>query len=295
MDKFVQLPFLIPPTEPESVKRYTAQLFSIRTGAAATARADELAQTSAPQVTTRTAAAAEADRLQKEHNLSEGEAARLRDQLEARVVERELDKGIEQFTDENPETRGAVETAVRYFRGNPRDLKRFINAYRFNYFLWHAHRAQGLKGPGADQLLRWTVLCVKWPEVVRWLRRSGGSDWQATPASTATTGAAAAVPTRLKRLEDISGGATNLLTWHEQAQEVLRLDPVTTTWLNDDNLLEFLHDESHQNPEGQRLSDGVGRGLWRWALSDHDIRWSLPELDRPARRSSACGGAWPGL
>jgi len=69
------------------------------------------------------------------------------------------------------------------------------------------------------------------------------------------------ISNRLKLIENISGQATDLATWHKHAKEALRLTPDTTPWLNDDDLLEFFHNEGKRQ-EGERLSGGEGKGLW---------------------------------
>lgn len=263
MDKFVQLPFLIPPTEKDNLTRYTTALL---TAQEATAPEDEtvneLVKQSVERVTGKASVESESERLKKEHQLSDTQAARVKDQLEAQVIRRKLDEGIEKFNDQNPEIREVIATATSYFRGNPRELKRFINAFRFQYFLWWAQRAQGLEVPSLGQLLRWTVLSMKWPEVVRWLRRSGGNEWQATAQAAQGNGQKPALSTRLKLIEEISGKAINLSAWQEEAQAALRLKPETTPWLSDDDLLEFFHNEYNQHQHGERLSDGLGKGLW---------------------------------
>lgn len=260
MDKFVQLPFLIPPLAEGGLTRYTTALFSTAVDPVADPEAERLAREAADRITTRAAVPAEAERLREQHNLTEGQSEYLQDQLEAQVVRRRLDEGIDTFSDKNPEIRRVITAATDYFRGNPRELKRFINAFRLHYFLWWADRAQGIEGPTLDQLRRWTVLSMKWPEVVRWLRRSGGSDWRAPEAGKDQE--APTVSTRLKLLEKVSGEATDLASWQQRAHELLRLTPEETPWLNDDELLRFFYEEVIEYPEGQRLSDGIGKGLW---------------------------------
>jgi hypothetical protein len=103
---------------------------------------------------------------------------------------------------------------------------------------------------------------MKWPEVVRWLRRSGGSEWRASVEAGAKANGEAALPTRLKLLEEISDAAEDLSAWHARALKDLRLKPETTAWLNDDDLLQFFYEECANYPTGQRLSDGLGKGLW---------------------------------
>jgi hypothetical protein len=280
MDKFVQLPFLIPPTEETGLEQYTTSLLSANKRLAPDARTDELATKAAPRVTTRIEADREVKRLREANEIDEAGAARLMSKLEAQVaqvVRRRVDEGIEKFSDENEEIRRVVSKATTYFRGNPRELKRFVNAFRFNYFLWWAHRAQGFRSPTLDQLLRWTVLSLRWPEVVRWLRRSGGNEWRADDGQSrngdsangdeqngdaANVENATALPTRLKLLEEISGGAGDLAAWQASAGVSLRLKTDSTAWLNDDDLLQFFNEEFKNYPVGERLSDGAGKGLW---------------------------------
>jgi hypothetical protein len=260
MDKFVQLPFVIPPAKEEGLTRYTTNLVSVGQARTLDSEADDDTRKAAERITTRAAVPGEIERLQRLHNLTEIQSEYARDQLEAHVVQRKLDQGIDTFSDENPEIRRVITAATSYFRGNPRELKRFVNAFRLHYFLWWADRAQGSPGPTVDQLRRWTVLSMKWPEVVRWLRRSGGSDWRASDAQT-SGGKEPTTSTRLRLIEEVSGKATDLTTWQRHALEHLRLTPDAAPWLNDDELLQFFYEES-KRPEGERLSDGAGKGIW---------------------------------
>lgn len=260
MDKFVQLPFLIPPAKEEGLTRYTTGLFYVGNDQDIDPWADQLAREAAERITTHEAVPVEIERLQRQHNLTENQSEYVRGRVEAQVVQQKLDEGIERFSDENPEIRRVITAATSYFRGNPRELKRFVNAFRLHYFLWWADRAQGVQGPTLDQLRRWTVLSMKWPEVIRWLRRSGGSDLRESDGLTSNERISTEF-NRLKLIEDVSGKAKDRATWQQHALKDLRLTPDTTPWLNDDELLQFFYKESKQ-PEGQRLSDGVGKGLW---------------------------------
>ena len=150
--------------------------------------------------------------------------------------------------------------AAQYFRYNPRELKRFVNAFRFEFFLWSARRAQELDAPTLQQLVRWTVLSMRWPELVRWLRRGDGSEW----ASGAATGKGDATPStlavhsRMQLIEEIGASATTFADWQQAAHTRLRLDPAKTPWLGDDDLWAFMRDAT-----GERsLTAGIGKGLW---------------------------------
>jgi uncharacterized caspase-like protein len=259
MDKFVQLPFIIPPMPNDGVQRYTDSLFD--TGSPVPAIAPEVRaelQKAEAQVQTLEEAASEADRIRRERGLDEERAAYLRAQLRDRAVQRTLRHGLDKFSDQSPDIRRIVAAGMPYFGGNPRELKRFVNAFRFNYFLWWAQSSQGLPTPKVEQLVRWTVLTMRWPEVVRWLRRSSGSDWSSDAASASKNGV---VPSRLKLMEDVSGKSGDVVAWQKEAAATLRITQSDAPWLRDDDLLEFLHHEGTL-PEADRLSGGAGLGLW---------------------------------
>jgi len=265
MDKFVQLPFLIPPSINTSLSRYTRALFSTDNVPIKDPIAEKLASEAAARLTTRTtldsqAFDAEAEQVRKDNNLNEAQTAQVRDQIETQVVQHTLDEGIAKFNDRNPEIVRVIETATTHFNNNPRELKRFVNAFRFNYFLWWAQRAQGLAAASLEQVMRWTVLSMKWPEVVRWLRRGGGTELVGTN-SNASNLPTLVFQSRLELLEKISHECSNMEAWQQAAKEKLRLMPDKTPWLNDDDLLQFFQKESDLL-SGQRLSDGAGQGLW---------------------------------
>lgn len=269
MDKFVQLPFLIPPAMGGTVSSYTRALFATDGVALVDAEAERLAQEAAARLVTRPTSVAkdydeEVAQLRTRHNLSEERTVYVRKKIEAQVVQQRLDDGFEKFNDRNPEIIHVIETATKYFSGNPREMKRFVNAFRFHFFLWWAQRAQGLLAPSLEQLTRWTVLCMRWPEVVRWLRRGGGNELVPAQEKHPTEEGYKSVLTfqsRLHLLEELSGKSQTLTAWHEGAKNDLRLNVEKTPWLSDDDLFQFFRDEQEQ-PDGHRLSAGAGRGLW---------------------------------
>jgi hypothetical protein len=271
MDKFVQLPFLIPPAIGPNVSSYTRALFATDETPVRDRVAERLANEAVARIVTRVTSEPqdydkEAEQLRTQHKLDETQTTYLRQRIEAQVVQRRLDEGLEKFNDRNPDIIRVIETATKYFSGNPREMKRFVNAFRFHYFLWWAQRAQGLPAPSLEQLTRWTVLSMRWPEVVRWLRRGGGNELVTTvkkhpSAQDDLVKPDVAFQSRLRLLEEISGGSSTLDVWQEAAKSNLRLIAEKTPWLGDDDLLQFFRDEQAQ-AAGQRLSDGAGRGLW---------------------------------
>ena len=131
-----------------------------------------------------------------------------------------------------------------------------VNCFRFYFFLWWWRKSRGQEVPTLDQLMRWLVLCLRWPEVVRWLRRSEGNDWLITSGSTLPT-----LVNRLKTLEELSANCADLPAWQAQALSRLRLTLDKAAWLEDDDLLQFFSREARRS-ENDRLSNGLGKGLW---------------------------------
>jgi hypothetical protein len=66
---------------------------------------------------------------------------------------------------------------------------------------------------------------------------------------------------RLRTLEELADKSVDLPTWQTQAQAVLRLTLDKAVWLEDDDLLHFFRQEA-QFQEIDRLSNGLGKGLW---------------------------------
>lgn len=256
MDKFVQLPFVIPPVNKDDLDRYTTTLLSIRKDVTPDSQIDDVVKNLDGNVKTNN------DVIEAIKNvpisLTDLQLTQIKEIFTAHVVQRTLDAGIASFKDENEDIRKQIIAAAAAFSHNPRELKRFINAFRFQYFLWWAQRARGIgQDLSLDQLQRWVVLSMKWPEVVRWIRRSGGREKR-----TSATDQNLVQPSRLKQLETMGKDATDISVWYKKAQEIAHLDKDKIPWLNDDDLRQFFYDETNLCNEGQRLSDGVEKGLW---------------------------------
>jgi NAD-dependent dihydropyrimidine dehydrogenase PreA subunit len=229
MDKFVQLPFIIPPANKKDLESYTTALLSIKK------KADP-----DPKV----------PRQDDDHEAEVREAERAK----RRKI---IDRGIRIFSDENEKIREMILNTAANFSHNPRELKRFINTFRFQYFLWWAQLVRGKKDAvSKEQLRRWVVLSMKWPGVVRWVQHSGGRDQISTIAEKDQV-----QPSRLRKLELMGEKAEDMDAWKVEAKKIIWLDERKAPWLNDDDLRQFFLDES-KFPESERLSDGEGKGLW---------------------------------
>ena len=145
------------------------------------------------------------EKFQREHNVPEDAVPGMEALLEQAMTRRKLAEGIKNFDDKNFDVQVAMKLGAEYFGGNPRELKRFVNSFRFQYYLWWARRAQNLSA----QLVRWTVLSMKWPEVVRWIRRGGE---HVAPSPDDKPGQSMQFR-RLSSLQDISAETGDQIEW----------------------------------------------------------------------------------
>jgi len=268
MDKFVQLPFLIPPNQ-RFTKNYIDSLFVLEDTKSKVSferietKIMSLVQKGINNVPSDNVIEQETKRLIKGNEISEVEVPYFQKGLRQRLGQMTIDEGVKNFSDRNKEIRELMDKqkCFDHFIGNPRELKRFINAFRFNYFLWWAQRLQSSEAFSLEQLLRWTILSMKWAEVVRWLRRGGGSEWETIQKSKKVNEIKTELVTRLNILEKISKESQTFSEWQTNVVNKFNIDLKATCWLNDEDLYQFFRKECNFE-EGERLSDGIGKGLW---------------------------------
>ena len=136
--------------------------------------------------------------------------------------------------------------AKEYFN-NPRDMKRFVNLFRFYYFLRAARLARGAQVASVEQMCRWLALSLKWPEVVRWLRRQEVSEDGTSP---------------LARVESFAGKSRSFAGWQTEMDKSLGVKPEERPpWVGDHYLYEFFRKEAELKTE-ERLSSCTDMGLW---------------------------------
>jgi hypothetical protein len=70
--------------------------------------------------------------------------------------------------------------AAPEFSINPREVKRFMNVFRFQYFILLARRSKRLSVTPLDQFTRWLVLLLKWPDLIRWLQADNTGEAKAS-------------------------------------------------------------------------------------------------------------------
>jgi hypothetical protein len=165
---------------------------------------------------------------------------------------------------------------------NPRELKRFVNLLRFNYFLRFSRARQGLPVPPPPTLAKWTALSVKWPEHARWLRHvrdRGMPDekletyipelkdrdlWQAEPnhlllleilAKRCTHGDDLHAPRRL---------GVGYSEWRSGISSLYEFGDKEPAWLDDASLLDFYADVPGGDTTGSELSLSGNRNTGFW-------------------------------
>lgn len=289
MDKFVQLPFVIPPLDEKAVSDYADHL------AAAEDRHAREVQARAAGDSARIAEAHIRKSLDQgkdeseivkettnfyvtEEDAQQGKAmeeglrlAQL--QLESIRRQRYIDERARSFRSDSDKIQSLLLGAKEDFSNNPRELKRLVNVYRFYYNLRLARQSRNQAVPTELQLRNWLKLSLAWPEVVRWLRRSY-SEWESGLDSKSET--RTAIGYRLTKLENLAvaqvkdcedaGSSTmemrnpTIRDWAVALRAEFGL-PENVPWMNDERLFAFLRTTASGDAE-QRLSSGSGQGFW---------------------------------
>lgn len=247
MDKFIQLPFLVPPPTPDELKKYAESLLSedsaeppkvdIETRSQAAQVVEASGNTQAPQQVVQ--------EVTQGKSLSPKQLKALQDEVQ--VIQR-MDENIRAFSDEEKTIRVLLSTSAAEFSTNPRDIKRFVNVFRFYYFLRAAREARSDPVPSLKQLSRWILFSLKWPEAVRYLSRSQLS-------------AAAVSHPQFEALENSAKNCESQDEWLERAAEALGMKAEANSWLSNQEMMRFFRSEA-ELPQRERLSASYGKGLW---------------------------------
>jgi hypothetical protein len=248
MDKFVQLPFVIPPPAQEDLMRYVESLLSqggahLDVSMQARDMAARVIEENAPSSST-------PDQVVGQVSSKQVLAPEQQQILKKEVaIIQEMNQNIKEFSDQDKGIRDAISKHANRYFNNPRDTKRFVNLFRFYFFLRAARLARKQQVPTVDQLCRWIAFALRWPEVARWLR---GNPMPQDASSTST----------LKALEVIAGRRGAVADWKRGMDKAFGLKVEQTPWLGDEDLYEFLKRESVDLAEEDRLSSCSNKGLW---------------------------------
>jgi KAP family P-loop domain len=247
MDKFVQLPFIMPPPSANEMKDYAKSLLvtKVRNGRLSLAARQKVASSVEGRQSTDKTLDAIVQEVKRELNLDKTEEAELR--REAETIEK-MDSDIKVFSDEEEGIANTIMAGIGRYSRNPRDAKRFVNSFRFYYFLRSARLTRHADVPSIDQLSRWILISLRWPAIIRWLRSTGPlSDDQAING--------------LVRMEQLATNSTDATSWSKTAALLMGLSEKEGAWLADQDLFAFFVDEAHLAVT-ERLSSSLGKGLW---------------------------------
>ena len=266
MDKFVQLPVIIPPPDAESTKNYVNSLMLPK---------DEktVEQEEAIQVVNKVPekeldnikTSIDLDRIVQKltriGNRDEESSNKVKKQAlstklhehRSKKAEKEIDKASVVWSDNNPDVQNQVAKAAADFSDNPREIKRFLNVLRFNEVTQEGRKELKLKTPPDDVLRRWIILTMKWPQVSLWIQR-GSLITEYDRTSNNNTN---------KQLEQLERTASKSpKEWNKMLMDMLRIQnkPDNVPWVKDENLKKFFERENKE--KGMKLSQAVGLGLY---------------------------------
>jgi len=248
MDKFVQLPFTIPPSTGERLNAYATWL-----GAASTDDRERTTDGPAAAVpVNRTPVSVEGEMSVETRRKSERVAPQsVPDdhtsyaQAAAFVESRDVGRIIRRLSE--------------YNMGNPREFKRMVNLARLYLSLRDARRRRDYtwQSPELDQYARWIALALRWPDMMRWLQ--WGADEVSWSAAERTK---QLVVRRLCILQDIATTASTLKDWSDSLAARLGV-PIErkADWACDSRLFEFFVEEGARQA-ARRLSAGAELAFW---------------------------------
>jgi len=244
MDKFIQLPFTIPPSDKDRLKSYVDWLAAPEQRDA-TLAADERAPVA--QVTPITPIVQRSQR-KTDIALSPVEEPEPSKQAQAEILFKESrDVGI------------IIREAAGNTSGNPREIKRLANLARLYLGLRNSKRRHSSTwiSPNLGQYARWIALTLRWPDMMRWLQ------WGADECSWSTVQASLSLQERrLHVLQDTALTSTTAEMWKVAVVGTLNVPcDKPSDWVRDTKLFEFFRAEA-ELPQHERLSTAVARGFW---------------------------------
>jgi predicted KAP-like P-loop ATPase len=259
MDKFVQLPFIIPPPESNGISTYVDKLLLLE-------RVDKTTQLQIKQAAEEVAKQTTNEKLKADETTDVEERKRKKDEtkriastianeqglnsrqehelLEHEVKAKEdltdLDKKLEKYSDEDPFIKKLILEAAPDFLGNPREIKRFMNVLRFQYFMLSAREAQGLEIPLLEHVSRWIVLSLKWLTISRWVKGNKA---------------------RLLQLEGMARESSNNDEWKKRIEVEGSIKADAIPEIFDEPIFRFFKNEVDKK-DRQPLSYSAGKGLF---------------------------------
>ncbi len=241
MDKFIQLAFTIPPRRTKAIELFVTSLTRTAMAPAAAATAD------ASSAAGLGGAGAAAGMQEPPRPIVSAE--------EAAIVQEAVSKTV---TNESEDVQIIMAGITKEFFCSPREIKRTLNFVRFVLLLRVGRLARGEKVPPLEMYRRWIVLCIRWPDMARWIQ--WGTDvpqsaWEASKLDGLTA-------QRISVMELAAVAAsTNVQGWGIASANGLGLAENQVSWLKDPDLYRFFKSES-MRLSSERLSQGASLGFY---------------------------------
>jgi hypothetical protein len=245
MDKFIQLPFTIPPSSTDQLRSYVDWLAAsdnVVDEPAVGESEEERRPAADGSFYTNGVQQSSADRSYTDEQRARSNSAL----AEARLKESQ-DVGI------------IIREAVTSTSGNPREIKRLTNLARLYLGLRNTRKRDTptWQPPSLGQYARWITLTLRWPDMMRWLQWGADEcNWTNELASPNLQ------ERRLQVLQDEARNADGLDSWKQAVAKKLNVPCAKATdWVSDTKLFEFFRDESDLDVN-ERLSSAVAKGFW---------------------------------
>ena len=251
MDKFIQLPFTIPPSGGSDLEKYVNWLGEVEAPAtpAASTSKGRTSEPEKPHIFTSHPSPSKQPLPTEEREEASGDFSERASEAERKFKE-SRDVGI-------IIRHAALDTAGN--PGNPREIKRIANLARLYLGLRNSRRANDppWRSPSLDQYARWITVTLRWPDMMRWLQ------WGADEGTWTT--AQSSIPLierRLQLLQDQAQIARKADGWAKALEKTLKV-PINkeSDWACDHKLFEFFQAEARLEPH-QTLSDAARQGFW---------------------------------
>jgi hypothetical protein len=246
MDKFIQLPFVIPRLTIRQGEIFLGKMFE-------TSKQDQEneEQQNAKLKAEDMIAQLENEKLDPESVASEigkiSESLQDADPNDALKVQHKIiEYGVERYQEDDPRLAALFDPVRSYLTDNPRTIKRVVNLFRFHYFTSIVRMMQNLPAAEPKQLARWAVLIVRWPHFVRWIQA------ERTRAMQSGKEGEIIEPKTLSDVIEAANAVRVLKSWVNNLNKKGIKDQ---RWINDQDLFQYLKSNADSVEAGKY-------GLW---------------------------------
>jgi len=164
LEKFIQLPLSLPPLEPTTTQRLVRTLF----GSATPPRPEDAAAKTRSDEAEYDAAFRAARQIYATQQTLEG-SAHIASAVDSDSASGEAATAVtvEKLSDDSPDMREVIAYGTKHLRGNPREVKRYVNVFRFLVMIAGARKLQ--VNNELAVLAKLAVLSTRWPSLHSYL------------------------------------------------------------------------------------------------------------------------------